>query len=59
MITITQAAAALGVTKMTIWRHIQRGNIPATQVGTTWIIERLPDHLPRLKPGRKPKEKQK
>jgi excisionase family DNA binding protein len=56
--TLTEAAKMLGLSQMTVLRHIKAGLIPATQYckGAPWVIKRQDiedQHLAkRLKAGR-------
>lgn len=38
LVSITEAAAALGVTRQAVHQRIEAGTLPATQIGKTWVI---------------------
>ncbi len=40
VVTIPQLAAELGRTTSAITRHCRLGNLPATRIGTQWLIAR-------------------
>jgi excisionase family DNA binding protein len=60
VLTISQAAARLGLSRKTLWLQINRGALRATQVGSVWLVTAVElDRYAREnkgKPGRKPKE---
>jgi excisionase family DNA binding protein len=41
LLTVTEVAAYLRVTPVTVWRWCQRGIIPAFQVGRVWRIRQV------------------
>ncbi len=47
-LTLLQAADALGVHYMTVYRYVRTGRLPATRVGGSWRV--YSDDLARLKP---------
>lgn len=38
-LTVTEAAERLGVSRVTVWRMIQRGELIAYKIGGRWILE--------------------
>ena len=40
LITVTEAAAALGVSRMAVLLAISRGTLSAVKLGTQWTLER-------------------
>lgn len=38
-LTVTEAAERLGVSRVTVWRMIQRGELVAYKIGGRWILE--------------------
>ncbi|MFQ5613529.1 MAG: helix-turn-helix domain-containing protein [Anaerolineae bacterium] len=40
LLTVSEVAAYLRVSRVTVWRWCQRGVIPAFQIGRTWRIRR-------------------
>ena len=56
MLSTVEAADELGVTPRRVLALIQSGSLPATRVGSRWVI--MSDSLDSVrdrKPGRKPK----
>jgi excisionase family DNA binding protein len=54
MLTIPQAARALGVTRQNVWQAVQRGRIKALRFGHVSLILRstLEEYAGTRKPGR-------
>lgn len=40
MVRVSEAAQALGLTKVAIWAAIRRGQIPARRIGRSYLIPR-------------------
>ncbi len=40
MISVSEAAAALGLTRVAVWAAIRRGDIPARRIGRSYLIPR-------------------
>ena len=40
MLTVREAAAALGLSKVAVWAAIHRGDIPARRIGRSYLIPR-------------------
>jgi len=59
MLTIPQAAKALGLTRQNIWQAIQRGRIKVLRFGHVALIPRstLEEYAQTRKVGRPPKKK--
>lgn len=59
MVAIPEAARELGMSRQTLWRHINRGHLMAKKIGRDYLIERTElarfDAERRKGPGRPPK----
>ncbi len=52
-LSIPQAAAELGRTRQTVWRHVRLGRLRAVRIGHGFVVERRElAALRGLKPGR-------
>lgn len=40
LVSVTEAAAALGVTRQAVLQRIESGSLPATRIGTAWAVPR-------------------
>lgn len=40
LVSVTEAAEILGVTRQAILQRIDGGSLPATRVGTSWVLQR-------------------
>jgi excisionase family DNA binding protein len=41
VVLIPEAARMLGVSRQTLWRHIDRGHLPAKKMGRDYVIKRV------------------
>ena len=39
MVSVTEAATQLGVTRQAVLERLERGTLPGQKVGTTWVIQ--------------------
>jgi excisionase family DNA binding protein len=50
-VLVSQAAEELGISRVQVWKHIDREHLKAVQLGRFWLIER--DELERFKRERR------
>lgn len=41
MVLIPEAAKLLGMSRQTLWRHVDRGHLPARRLGRDYVIRRV------------------